>query len=384
MGARTLKLRPEDVLHKFEERGDKNVAVINMTVNRKVHALINEPEKYARALDLVYVIDSMPGIERIKSGKNFSYVIDGKKIEDKDELERIKKLAIPPAWEKVWICPLHNGHLQVTGYDVRARKQYRYHSLWNHHRNETKFHRMLEFGKTLPKLRQKVKKDICKKELTQEKVIATVISLMEHTFIRIGNNEYEKENGSYGLTTLKNKHVKINGSTLHFSFKGKKGVHHNVTLKNKRLAKLVKACRDIPGKELFSYYDEKGEAHPIDSGKVNAYIKETTGGDFSAKDFRTWAGTLHAMRALSKKETAENEADLKKNILDALDEVSKLLGNTRTVCRKYYVNPRILSMYESNALSERLKQIASADNNNGKGKLTGAERVLMQVLKSIR
>jgi len=384
MGARSLKQRLEDDIHDFVERPNKNIAILTMPVNRKVHALINEPEKYARALDLVYVSDAQPGIERIKNGKYYSYLFEGKKIEDKAELERIKKLVIPPAWERVWICPFHNGHLQVTGFDVRQRKQYRYHSLWNHHRNETKFHRMIEFGKILPRLRQKVKKDISKKELTQEKVIAMVISLMEHTFIRIGNNEYEKEYGSYGLTTMKNKHVKIKGSTLHFSFKGKKGVQHNVTLKNKRLAKLVKACRDIPGKELFSYYDENGVSHPIDSGKVNAYIKEMTGGDFTAKDFRTWAGTLHALRALSKKQPVENEADLKKNIVEALDEVSRLLGNTRTVCRKYYVNPRIVAMYESNSLSEFLNQIAAANNTNGTGKLTGAELILMQLLKAIR
>jgi DNA topoisomerase-1 len=363
----------------FYERNTGN----KMTAAKKVHALINEPEKYARALDLVYVSDSQPGIERKKSGKYFSYYFSGKKIEDKAELERIKKLVIPPAWEKVWICRLHNGHLQVTGYDVRQRKQYRYHTLWNHHRNETKFHRMIEFGKILPQLREKVKKDIGKSELTQEKVIATVISLMEHTFIRIGNNEYEKENGSYGLTTMKNRHVKIDGSTLHFSFKGKKGVHHKITLKNKRLARLVKACRDLPGKELFSYYDENGEAHPIDSGKVNAYIKEITGGDFTAKDFRTWAGTLHALRALSKKEAVEDEGSLKKNVVDALDEVSRLLGNTRTVCKKYYINPHIISMYESNSLSEWLKQIASAANTNGGGKLTEAEELLMNLLKTI-
>ena len=242
---------------------------------------------------------------------------------------------------------------------------------------------MIEFGMSLPNLRQQVKIDIGQSALSQEKVIATVISLMEHTFIRIGNNEYEKENGSYGLTTMKNRHVKIDGNTIHFSFKGKKGVQHNVTLKNKKLAKLVKTCREIPGKELFSYYDENGVSHPIDSGKVNAYIKETTGGDFSAKDFRTWAGTLHALRALSKKPPAEHEADLKKNVVEALDEVSRLLGNTRTVCRKYYVNPRILAMYESNSLSDWLKQIASAGNSNGGGKLTEAEEVLMQLLKSI-
>jgi DNA topoisomerase-1 len=347
----------------------------------KVHELINEPEKYARALDLVYVSDSQPGIERKKSGKGFTYFISGKKLESPEDLERIKKLVIPPAWEQVWICCHPNGHLQATGLDARKRKQYRYHSLWNHHRNETKFHRMIEFGKILPKLRQKVRKDICQKELTQNKVIATVISVMERTFIRIGNNEYEKEYGSYGLTTLKNHHVKIKGHTLYFSFKGKKGVHHKVTLRSKRLARIVKQCRDIPGKELFEYYNENGEANAIDSGKVNSYIKEITGGDFTAKDFRTWAGTLHALRSLSKKAPAETEADLKKNILETLDEVSSLLGNTRAVCRKYYVNPRILQMYENRTLSAYLKDLDLARNVSGPARLTPSETVLMKILK---
>lgn len=349
--------------------------------NKKVHALINEPEKYAKALDLVYVSDSQPGITRKKAGKGFSYSNGTSLVKDAGELNRIKKLVIPPAWQKVWICPLHNGHLQATGFDVKGRKQYRYHALWNHHRNETKFHRMIEFGKVLPKLRQKVKKDISQKELTQDKVIATVISVMEHTFIRIGNNEYEKENGSYGLTTLKNHHVRIKGHTLHFSFKGKKGVHHDVTLRNQRLARIVKQCRDIPGKELFEYYDEHGKANPIDSGKVNTYIKETTGGDFTAKDFRTWAGTLHAIRALSKKELCETEADIKKNILDTLDEVSGLLGNTRTVCKKYYVNPRILEMYENRSLANFLKDLDPTPKSSDPLKLTPAEMVLMKILK---
>jgi DNA topoisomerase I len=354
-----------------------------MMRKKKVHGLINEPEKYARALDLVYVSDTQPGIERKRAGKGFSYLLSGKPLKDKEELNRIKKLVLPPAWEKVWICRLHNGHLQATGYDARNRKQYRYHHLWNLHRNETKFHRMLEFGKLLPEIRQKVLRDISKSELTQEKVIATVISLMERTFIRIGNNEYEKEYGSYGLTTLKNRHVKITGNTLHFSFKGKKGVQHNVTLKSKRLARIVKQCRDLPGKELFTYYNENGEANTIDSGKVNSYIKEITGGDFTAKDFRTWAGTLHALRALSNKGIVETDAEIKKNLVEALDEVSKLLGNTRTVCRKYYVNPNVLAMYENKTLDNYLKQLDAAEKSAENPHLTNAEIILMKILKTL-
>jgi len=350
--------------------------------NEKVHSLVNEPEKYARALDLVYVSDMQPGIQRKKNGNGFSYFNSEKPVKDEEDLERIKKLSIPPAWEDVWICRLHNGHLQATGKDARNRKQYRYHSLWNKHRNETKFHRMLEFGKLLPLLRKKVASDIRKKEMTQEKVIATVVSLMEHTFIRIGNNEYERQNGSYGLTTLKNRHVKIKGSTIHFSFKGKKGIHHSVTLRSKRLARVVKECREIPGKELFQYIDEAGTEHAIDSGKVNSYIKEITGGDYSAKDFRTWAGTLHALRALGKSGEAGTPADMKNNILRALDEVSRLLGNTSAVCRKYYVNPRLLAMYEDHTLDRYIKQLDSPGKNRTRTKLTPTEKVLMKILKA--
>ncbi|HVX27169.1 MAG TPA: hypothetical protein VHB70_12550, partial [Parafilimonas sp.] len=250
----------------------------------------------AEAIQLMYVSDKEAGILRIQRGKSFSYKYNGAVIKNKEQLDRIKKLVLPPAWRDVWICYYENGHLQATGYDTKNRKQYRYHALWNSLRNETKFHRLYEFGKALPQLRTKVEEDMQVKELSEKKVLATVISLMERTYIRVGNAEYEKLNGSYGLTTLKDKHVKINGSKITFAFKGKRGISHNITLQNKRLAKAVKDCRDIPGKELFQYYTESGERRAIDSSMLNNYIKEATGGDFSAKDFRTWAGTLHMLR----------------------------------------------------------------------------------------
>ncbi|HVS98640.1 MAG TPA: hypothetical protein VHE54_19240, partial [Puia sp.] len=252
-------------------------------------------EKAASAAHLVYVKDCQPGILRVKKGKGFSYLLNNKVVTDPQLLERIRKLVIPPAWTKVWICPNAKGHIQATGLDVRQRKQYRYHPMWNSLRNETKFHRLYEFGKVLPLLRARVEEDLRIKGLTQEKVLATVVSLMERTFIRVGNYEYEKTNGSYGLTTLKNKHVSISGDKLIFSFTGKKGIHHDVTLRDKRLARIVAQCHDIPGKELFQYYGEDGNRHPVDSGMVNTYIREATREDFSAKDFRTWAGSLHAL-----------------------------------------------------------------------------------------
>src|SRR5215213_4047728 len=286
--------------------------------------------KAAKMADLVYVTDKEPGISRSKKGSGFTYVYDNQPLDDEAELERIRKLAIPPAWTNVWICPKDNGHIQATGFDIRQRKQYRYHQLWHTLRNETKFHRLYEFGKLLPSIRLKIEEDLAKKELCEEKVLAMVISLMERTYIRIGSEDYEKMYGSYGLTTLKDNHVKIEGDKLHFCFKGKKGIEHKITLKNRRMAKMIKQCRDIAGKELFQYYDAEGNRRSIDSGMVNQYIKLASGGDFSAKDFRTWAGTLNIIRAFKAIGEAESESDCKKNILAALDEVSNKLGNSRT------------------------------------------------------
>src|SRR6187402_578932 len=311
--------------------------------------------KAAKVADLTYVTDKTGGIQRQKKGEGFVYIYDDKPLKDKEELQRIKKLAIPPAWTNVWICPNENGHIQATGFDINHRKQYRYHSLWNTLRNETKFHHLYEFGKLLPSLRLKLEEDLAKKELCEEKVIATVISLMERTYIRIGNDGYEKLYGSYGLTTLKDRHVSIEGDKLAFSFKGKKGIFHNVSLRNKRLARIVKECREIPGKELFQYYDREGIRHSIDSGMVNGYIQQVTGFEFTAKDFRTWAGSLHFLRELKTLGDVATAAEVKRNILSALDAVSKKLGNTRTVCRKYYVHPSLVRLYEENNLQRYFK-----------------------------
>jgi DNA topoisomerase-1 len=343
------------------------------TLSHKQFLVVDHDYQHAaEAANLVYVSDQRPGITRVKHGKGYSYALNGRTITDKTILRRIRGLVIPPSWKKVWICPAANGHIQATGLDLRGRKQYRYHPGWNTLRNETKFHRLYEFAKTLPTLREKIEADLRPKELTREKVLATVLSLMEKTYIRVGNNEYEKANGSYGLTTLKNKHVSVTGDRIVFSFTGKKGVKHNITLKSKRLARTLSQCREIPGHELFQYYDEAGNRHSIDSGMVNHYIKEATAMDFTAKDFRTWAGSLHALQQLKTIGEAGNAAECKKNLATVLDAVSKELGNSRAVCKKYYVHPGLLKLYEENKL---IKYIHEGNNSND-------EEVLTRILKN--
>ena len=338
-------------------------------------------KRTAAMASLEYVSDSSPGIQRAKLGSGFIYTLNDVPIKDEETLFRIKKLVIPPAWTNVWICPKVNGHIQVTGYDIKNRKQYKYHPNWNTVRNQTKFHRLYEFGKVLPQLRKRIEKDICRTNLSKEKVLSTVVSLMERTFIRIGNSEYEKLYGSYGLTTLKDGHVDIKGTTLKFAFKGKKGVYHTVTLKNKRLARIVQACKDIPGKELFQYFDENGERCVIDSGMINNYIKEATEKDFSAKDFRTWAGTLSILSSFKALGQAKTQSQVKKNIVSALDEVSSKLGNTRTVCKKYYVHPEIIRLYEEDNLQKYLNELDAIEKNDDHSDLTQEEKVLMKILK---
>ena len=339
-------------------------------------------EKAASAVNLVYVNDQMPGIRRLKKGKGFSYILENNKIKDKGHLSRIKKLAIPPAWTEVWICALENGHIQATGLDALKRKQYRYHALWTLIRGETKFHRLYEFGKLLPRLRIQLEKDLQPRGLTLEKVLATVISLMERTYIRIGNSNYEKMYGSHGLTTLKDKHVSVNGDKIRFSFRGKKGIQHDITLRNKRLAKAVEQCRVIPGKELFQYYDDEGNRRPIESGMVNDYIKAAIGADFSAKDFRTWAGSIHALDVLCALPEAGEESERKKNVVAMLDFVSGKLGNSRAICKKYYVHPGLVRMYEENNFSRYLRLASETSGDGEHNGLTSSEKVLLKILKA--
>lgn len=351
--------------------------------HRKHLSLVKDYSQSAALAKLMYVTDKEPGINRIKKGKGFAYLINNTFITDKTEITRIRKLSIPPAWTKVWICSKDNGHIQATGFDIRERKQYRYHPLWNLLRNETKFHKLLEFGTQLPNLRLQVEKDLSLPTLNEKKVIATVISLMERTYIRIGNTEYEKTNGSHGLTTLHDKHVQFNRDGVSFSFKGKKGIYHTITLRNKKLAKIVQQCRDIPGKELFQYYDENGKRNPLDSGMVNQYIQEYTGGNFTAKDFRTWAGCLNFLCACKDIGAYQNLTECKRNINLALDEVSNKLGNTRTVCKKYYVHPGIIHLYEENKIDAYLQQLDKIEKDDNKASLTHEEKVLMSVLTAL-
>lgn len=339
-------------------------------------------KKCAKAVNLIYVSDAQPGIKRIKKGKGFLYLYEGKKLSDKEELERIRKIVIPPAWKNVWICSINNGHIQATGFDARNRKQYRYHPLWNELRNHTKFSRLVTFGEKLPQLRLQIEKDLSLKTLCEEKVLATVISLMERTYIRIGNSEYERLYGSYGLTTLKDQHVKIQGNSIQFAFKGKKGIFQKITLLNKKLARIVKQCREIPGKELFQYYDEEGQRHSVDSGSVNHYLQKITGEDFTAKDFRTWAGTLNALLAFKQIGDAKTKTEEKKKLVEALDFVSRKLGNTRTVCKKYYVHPILIQLYENHTLSEYLNELNTLEKDDGVSGLTTEEKLLLKILRS--
>jgi DNA topoisomerase I len=348
----------------------------------KLKNLVNDPAATAKAVRLVYVNCNDEGIARINKGKKISYKYKGKIIRDKTQLDRIRSLVLPPAWEDVWICTLANGHLQATGKDVRNRKQYRYHPLWNQFRNQTKFYRMHELGKILPAVRKQVQKDLALPGLPINKVLALVVSLMEKTGIRIGNEFYEKLYGSFGLTTLKDKHATIKGDTVKFTFRGKKGVEHQVTLKSKKLSKIVGHCRDISGKELFQYIDDEGKRCSIESGMVNDYIKTIAEGEFTAKDLRTWCGSIAALNALKETGPFENEKEAKKKIVEVLDKVSLQLGNTRTVCKKYYVHPSLLELYENGDMEKWLGKMDGL-KTSGDAELQAEEKIFMSILESL-
>lgn len=348
---------------------------------RSVRSLLKDGVKAAKAVNLMYVTDKEEGISRKNQGKAYIYVYKNQRITNKDELQRIRSLVIPPAWQNVWICKQSDGHLQVTGTDARNRKQYKYHSLWNSLRNHTKFYHLYAFGKVLPSIRQQLNQHLSLPGLPLEKVLATVVTIMEQTSIRIGNGIYEKLYGSFGLTTLKDKHVNINGNTVQFSFKGKKGVYHSIELKSKKLAHIIKQCRDIPGKELFQYYNDKDKRKTIDSGIVNDYIKTISHDDFTAKDFRTWIGTVQALLKLKEFGCCNTDTEAKKKIAEVLDHVSKQLGNTRTICKKYYVHPLILELYTNKSL-EKYWRDWEANNETLPFDLKPEERVLMKMLET--
>lgn len=348
---------------------------------RKLERLFSNNIESAEVVNLIHVSDTTPGIARRRNGDTFDYYQRKKKITDKEILRRIRSLLIPPAWENVWICPQDNGHLQATGTDAKGRKQYKYHPHWELVRNHTKFSHLHEFGKALPRLREQLNKDLSLKGLQSDKVLATIVSLMQCTSIRIGNNLYEKLYGSYGLTTFKDKHVKINGSDICFDFRGKKGVNHKISLKSRKLSRIVQQCKDIPGKELFQYYDEQGAHKTVDSGMVNDYIRNISGGNFTAKDFRTWAGSLHALRTFKGMETPTSVNDAKKKMVEMFDSVAKHLGNTRAVCKKYYVHPLIPEYFANNILGKYLHKIDDAACDDSI-ELNSAEQELMKILRS--
>jgi DNA topoisomerase I len=345
-------------------------------------AVFVDPLESAKAAGLRYVTDDEPGIRRQKRGKGFTFLDpQGKTIKDEKTLERIQKLAIPPAWTDVWICPRPNGHLQATGRDARGRKQYRYHANWREVRDETKFGRMIAFGDSLPKIRERIDRDMSQRGLGREKVLATVVKLLETTLIRVGNKEYVKQNNSFGLTTLRDQHVDVDGATLRFEFRGKSGKEHSVEVQDRRLARIVKQCRDVPGQKLFQYLDGNGERQSVSSEDVNAYLRETTGEDFSAKDFRTWGGTVLALSALLEVGACESEREANKAVVEAIKHVSGQLGNRPAICRKYYVHPVVIQSFLEGTLRETLEDAVEdspADESNGLRRL---EAQVLRLLK---
>jgi DNA topoisomerase I len=322
-----------------------------------------DPVESAKAAGLRYVNDQRTaGIRRSGGKSRFRFILpNGRTLTDAREIARIRSLGIPPAWTDVWICPLPNGHLQATGRDARGRKQYRYHPRWREVRDEVKYGRLIAFAQALPAIRRRTNDDLGRPGLSREKVLAAVVQLLEKTLIRVGNEEYARHNGSVGLTTMKDGHASIAGSRVRFQFKGKSGVAHAVDLEDRRLARIIKACRDLPGYELFQYLDDEGKTQTIDSADVNDYLREITGQDFTAKDFRTWAGTVLAAQALATFRHFSSAAEAKRNVVKAIESVAERLGNTRAICRKCYIHPAILDAYMDGAtirtMSARAKTI---------------------------
>ncbi len=342
-----------------------------------------DPEVSAKAAGLRYVTDEGPGFSRRPSGKAFTYLgLDGKPLRDPDDLARIKSLVIPPAWSDVWICPRADGHLQATGRDARGRKQYRYHPRWRSVRDESKYGRMMAFGQALPTIRGRVEADLGLPGLPKPKVLATIVRLLEVTLIRVGNEEYARTNHSFGLTTMRDRHVKPGRGVLTFAFKGKSGVKHAIDLADRRLAKVVQRCRDLPGQTLFQYLDESGERRTIDSSDVNAYLQEVSGHDFTAKDFRTWAGTVLAALALQEFEAFDSKAQAKKNVIRAIESVAERLGNTPTVCKKCYVHPEIIAAYLDGSMLETLQKKAEAELADHLAELRPEEAAVLGLLQA--
>ena len=318
-----------------------------------------DPQASAEDAGLRYVTDAGPGITRRRSGKGFRYLgTDGAPITDADRIAWIDGLAIPPAWTDVWICPVKRGHIQATGRDARGRKVYRYHPRWREVRDEAKYGRLIEFARALPRIRRRAERDLRRRGLPREKVLALVVRLLEETLIRVGNDEYARENRSFGLSTLRDRHAQVRGDRIRFTFRGKSGKDHEISIRDRRLARLVKRCQDLPGQELFQYLDADGRRVDVTSGDVNDYLREISGDDFTAKDFRTWAGTVAAAMALQEYTEIDDEAGRNTAVVRAIEEVAERLGNTPTVCRACYVHPEVIERYLDGTMIEALDRRA--------------------------
>ena len=342
-----------------------------------------DPIEVAEEAGLRYVSDDQPGYTRKAKGDNFEYFdADGKRIRDETRLLRIRRLAIPSAYKDVWICPAPNGHIQATGRDARGRKQYRYHERWREARDENKYDRMLVFGKALSKIRRRVKQDLALPGLPRNKVLATVVQLLERTFIRVGNEEYARDNESFGLTTIRGRHVEVKAATLRFSFRGKGGVQHEVDVNDRRLAGIIRKLQELPGQDLFQYVDEEGKVRDVTSQDVNDYLREVTGEDFTAKDFRTWAGTVLTAIALNAQKKFETQKQAKSNIKTAISAVARILGNTPAICRKCYVHPAVLETYLDQKSIDGLKRTTEEALEKEDVDLRSSEKAVLKFLES--
>ncbi|QDV33408.1 DNA topoisomerase IB [Tautonia plasticadhaerens] len=342
-----------------------------------------ESAESAESAGLRHASDDGPGIRRVRCGLGFRYEDPaGRTIRDREVMRRIASLAIPPAWTGVWICPDPSGHLQATGRDARGRKQYRYHPRWRSVRDETKYARMIAFGASLGRLRTRIDRDLRRRGLPREKVLAVVVRLLEVSLIRVGNDDYAERNHSYGLTTLRDRHVSFEGGTIRFAFRGKSGVSHEVDLHDARLARVIRRCRDLPGQELFQYLDQGGKVVDVGSADVNDYLREATGRDFTAKDFRTWAGTVLAAMALQECESCSSESEAKRNIVRAVGRVAERLGNTPTVCRKCYVHPAVIDAYLDGTMLDALRRRADRALSDDLKHLRPEEAAVLALLRS--
>ena len=351
-------------------------------IARHPSSLPTAPVESARSVGLRYVTDDTPGFRREKAGKAFRFVnTRGRAIHDDATVKRIRALAIPPAWTDVWICPMANGHLQATGRDARGRKQHRYHPKWREARDETKYARMMAFAKALPKIRRHVAQELKRPGLSRNKVLATVVKLLEVSLIRVGNEEYARGNNSYGLTTMRDKHARVNGKKVTFQFRGKSGKTHSIDIDDPRLAKIVKKCQDLPGQELFQYIDDEGDQRDVKSEDINEYLHEIVEGDFTAKDFRTWSGTVLAATALAELKKFDSKAEAKKNIVRAIESVAERLGNTPTICRKSYVHPAVIDCYLDGATIKVVRQRAEEQMRTSLAKLRPEEASVLTLLQ---